>query len=87
MAGDLNSDNRLDLILTSPVADSVFILLGHATDLFRRDLDIPVRSSPTFIAIEDFNLDGLADLAITTETPNVFILLNRLRPDLTECRP
>jgi hypothetical protein len=91
---DLNADGVLDLAVANNGAptsslsgDSVSILLGQtitnngavtATGAFGTQVAYAAGNAPTSIAVADFNVDGLADLAVSAETDNsVAILLGQ----------
>ena len=63
-AGDLNSDGRTDLVVSSPNTNQINVYLGTSSG-------IPTKSTltsvpgPTNVGIGDFNRDGKMDLAIT----------------------
>ena len=79
--GDLNGDNRMDIVATSTMhgnAQSSYaltILIGDGKGGFRRT-DATVRSAdPWFVAIGDLNRDGKADLVTTHWEKNQLTVL------------
>ncbi len=91
---DVNADGVLDLEVANNGAptdtltgDSVSILLGQtitnngtvtATGGFGTQVAYAAGNGPTSIAVADYNVDGLADLAVTAETDNsVAVLLGQ----------
>ncbi len=76
--GDLNGDGRLDLAIADLDAATVSILLGNGDGTFPATATniYGTGSSPYSVAIEDFNGDGKADLAVANSGSNsVSILL------------
>ncbi len=81
-SADFNGDNVLDLAVANngaPTAtnsgNSVSILLGKGDGTFGAATDFPAGNGPTSIAIADYNIDGLPDLAVTAQTDNAVALL------------
>jgi type II secretory pathway component GspD/PulD (secretin) len=81
-SADFNGDNILDLAVANngaPTAtnsgNSVSILLGNGNGTFGAATDFPAGNGPTSIAIADYNIDGLQDLAVTAQTDNAVALL------------
>lgn len=89
---DVNADGILDLAVanngpatTTLSGDSVSILLGQAvpngatgSGAFGTQVAYAAGNGPTSIAVADYNVDGLADLAVTAATDNsVAILLGQ----------
>ena len=79
--GDFNGDGILDLAVANNAADTVSILFGQsgtngkATGTFSTHTDFVAGAGPTSIAVADYNLDGVLDLAITDSTSNTISLL------------
>jgi hypothetical protein len=65
VAGDFNGDGILDLAVPH-LAGRVSILLGVGDGSFHSPLthDVSPDAKPLFLAVADFNLDGIHDLAI-----------------------
>ena len=77
-AGDFNGDGKPDLAVVNNGANSVSILLNNGNGTFPStpSYTYSVGSSPSAIAVGDFNGDGKLDLAIVDTTSNrVSILL------------
>jgi hypothetical protein len=77
-AGDFNGDGIADLAVTNEGANNVSILLGDGSGGFAQAPGSPVAAGnfPIFVAAEDFNGDGIADLAVANfGSNNVSILL------------
>jgi hypothetical protein len=74
--GDFNNDGDLDLavangnLLVVNAPNNVSILLGTGTGTFGPPSNISTGSTPTSIAVGDFNNDGDLDLAVANFTSN-----------------
>jgi Flp pilus assembly secretin CpaC len=79
--GDFNGDGVLDLAVANNTDDTVSILLGQlgstgtANGTFATHTDYEAGEGPTSIAVADYNLDGILDLAVTDSTSNTVSLL------------
>ena len=76
--GDFNRDGQLDLAVVNFDTDSVGILLGYDNGSFAGPLLLSTgdASSPIAVAVEDFNNDGLPDVAVAnygTSSIGVFL--------------
>ncbi len=76
--GDFNNDGLLDLAVANSEDNTVSILLGNGDGTFTAasGSPVPVGAFPFFLAVSDFNGDGLADLAVSNEgdsTVNVLL--------------
>jgi hypothetical protein len=77
VAGDFNLDGRPDLAVTSVGDDNVAILLGNGRGGFTEANSSPIKvgDAPESVAVGDFNLDGIPDLATANSgSDNVTIL-------------
>jgi hypothetical protein len=91
---DLNGDGKPDLAvangqcnLMTDMTDSVNILLGNGDGTFQPFVGYPTGADGVYVAAEDFNGDGLPDLAISNSKGNsISILLGNgdgtLRPHM-----
>ena len=64
--GDMNGDGVLDLVVPNTAENEdaqVSVLLGDGNGTFGAKTDYAVGSNPTFVALADFNSDGLLDVA------------------------
>jgi hypothetical protein len=76
--GDFNLDGKPDLAVANANSDSVTILLGNGSGGFTQAAasTVGAGTTPLSVAVADFNLDGLPDLAVVNARPNgVTILL------------
>ncbi len=79
LAGDLNNDGKLDLVVTNAGSETqmgnVTTLLGKGDGTFVQATQVPLAVSnagddgPNTMTLADFNLDGNLDLAVTLGTP------------------
>ena len=80
-ATDSNSQPILDLAVANNTDDTVSILFGQtasngtASGTFATRTDYEAGEGPTSIAVADYNLDGILDLAVTDSTSNTISLL------------
>ncbi len=88
--GDFNGDGIADLAIANFDPNNVSILLGNGNGTFREATGSPVAVgvNPDFVAIGDFNRDGIADLAVTDSgDATVSILLGNGSGGFTEVQP
>jgi hypothetical protein len=64
VAGDFNSDGKLDVAVTANGSASVLILLGQGNGTFAIPVAYAAGDQPHHILAADFNHDGILDLAI-----------------------
>ena len=75
--GDFNNDGKLDMAVTisTPIQGFVDVLTGNGDGTFQ-DLTTPqVDLKPNAIAVGDFNGDGNADLAVSSDSSNMVDVL------------
>jgi hypothetical protein len=83
--GDLNTDGRPDLAITSAESDVVSVFLGNGTGSFTRRIDYGTGHYPRYVAIGDLNSDGRPDLVVGNRSANtVSVLWNRSGPTPVE---
>ncbi len=77
VAGDFNSDGRLDLAVVNSGDGTVSILLGNGDGTYAEATPSPVTvgAQPRSIAIEDLNRDGIADLAVANGADDTVTIL------------
>ena len=75
--GDFNGDGILDLVVANRNSNAVSILLGNGSGGFSNATGSPVAvgSNPLWVAVGDFNGDGIADLATANLNNNNVSLL------------
>jgi hypothetical protein len=82
-AADFDRDGKLDLVIAD--FETVYVLQGHGDGTFQVPTktvgnvngigDLQENQSPSFVAVGDFNRDGIPDLAIALANDNVGIRL------------
>ncbi|NKE71591.1 hypothetical protein MNODULE_12655 [Nitrospiraceae bacterium HYJII51-Mn-bac16s-1-B09] len=80
-SGDFNGDTHLDLVVTNELINTISLLLGDGAGSFEAPTSFSVGSDafhrPVALASEDFNEDGILDLAVVNrESGTVSIFLN-----------
>lgn len=73
-SGDLSGNARADLAIVNQTDATVTVLLNNSDGTFAPGPNSPLAtaSTPTSIAIADFNQDGHADIAVTSADANTF---------------
>jgi hypothetical protein len=76
--GNFNNDTRLDLAVANPYGNNVGVLLGNGDGTFQAQttLSIGTGSTPSSIAVGDFNRDTRPDIAVAnygSNTVGVFL--------------
>jgi hypothetical protein len=66
-SADLNSDGRLDLVVTNGDAGAVGVLLGNGNGTFQSAVNYATGAAPNSIVPSDFNDDGKLDLAVVNQ--------------------
>jgi hypothetical protein len=74
---DVNADGILDLIVANDLESTIGVLLGDPAHpgQFLPPVAYAVGSRPTGITINDFNLDGVPDLAVTNQADDTISVL------------
>jgi hypothetical protein len=75
--GDFNGDGNQDLAVAAYGGKSVTILLGNGDGTFTDGayIQVPGYGNPYFVAVGDFNGDGIPDLAVTSWNTNSLTIL------------
>ena len=73
-AGDLNGDGDLDLVTANGTANSVSVLINNGDGTFAQHVDYPTGGGAVDVIVADFNLDGIMDLAVTTDASSLDLL-------------
>jgi hypothetical protein len=71
VAGDLDQDGHIDLVLANPGDDAVSVAFGDGDGRFVRGNDYHLIKRPSCLALADFNADGYLDVAATNLTKMV----------------
>ena len=75
ISGDVNNDQKLDLVVACGKSRSIAVLLGKGDGQFAAASSITVSDPPHEIALGDVNLDGKLDLAVATHDSYGVLLL------------
>ena len=78
IAGDLNNDHWLDIIVADSTSDNIIILLGTRNGTFAQPISYtdPTFSNPSGLVLGDINYDNKLDIVVTNfGTDNVGIIL------------
>jgi hypothetical protein len=87
--GDINGNGKSDIVVANYSSHSVSVLLnttttGGATPSFSAKTDFATGMQPYSIAVDDFNGDGLPDIAVANYSSMSFsVLLNTTSPGAT----
>jgi hypothetical protein len=74
--GDLNGDGKPDIIVTSPMVNSVSVLMNNGNGTFAPAQTYSVGGTPTAVAVGDFNRGGKLDIVTANANGTVSVLLN-----------
>jgi len=82
---DFNLDGRADVAiadntLSIPPRDFVYVLPGDGTGTFSGQTMIQIGVSPVAMAVDDFNRDGKADIAVALSAAGAAVTLNTTAP-------
>lgn len=67
LSGDINSDGYTDLIIASEFNNSIGLYLGSSDETFTLSELFTTKGNPMDLQLEDFNLDGNADIIYCTQ--------------------
>lgn len=73
--GDMNSDRRLDLVVTNSNENSLSLLLGNGDGSFALQQIWPTSAAPHGLKLADLNGDSKLDLVIACHSASVFDVL------------
>jgi hypothetical protein len=65
VAGDLNGDGKLDLVVLERSIDGLAVLMNEGDGTFAPAVSYPTTGDPTSVAVADLNGDGKLDLVVT----------------------
>jgi hypothetical protein len=87
--GDFNHDNVLDFATANLNSGNVSIRLGNGDGTFHPgpQAEIAIGIKPSAVAVGDFNHDNIPDLAVTTLTGTLHILIGNGNGTFTELNP
>ncbi len=78
LAGDLNSDFKMDLVVANYGSNTVSVLLGNGNGTFQISSNYAVGTNPRSVLIRDLDRDGKLDIAVANSgSASVTILQNR----------
>ena len=75
VAVDINDDDRADIISTDSSSDSISILLNQEDGIFKLIKQISTLPNPQAIADDDFDNDGIIDIAVSNWYATGFITI------------
>lgn len=75
VVADFNGDGKLDIAVTDPGSNCVYILLGNGDGTFGPPSTIATGNAPDALVTGDFNNDGKLDLAVANSGDNTVTLL------------
>ena len=71
--GDVNNDNKADLLATRNGMHVVTVLLGNGAGGFGTPVDYPTAPNPQTVALGDFNGDNKVDLAVADNSFSILL--------------
>jgi archaellum component FlaF (FlaF/FlaG flagellin family) len=74
---DLNNDGNLDLAVSGEIGPGngcIFLLFGNGDGTFEPATNVPLNAYSSFVAVGDFNGDGIPDL-LAADEPYISVLL------------
>jgi hypothetical protein len=77
VAGDLNADGRLDLVVGSREASSLGVLLGKDNGTFASGVTYAVEGNARALALGDFDGNGIVDIAAASRAGALSVLLGK----------
>jgi hypothetical protein len=75
VTGDINGDNKVDLIVADLNGAAVSVFAGQGNGSFSAAASFAVGQNPKSVALGDFNLDGKVDLVSANEGSNTVSIL------------
>jgi hypothetical protein len=74
--GDINKDNRLDIVVANRNASNVGVFLGQGNGSFSQQIKFStgVDSAPVALALDDLNNDTILDLAVTDHENDILLV-------------
>jgi Bacterial Ig-like domain (group 3)/FG-GAP-like repeat/Abnormal spindle-like microcephaly-assoc'd, ASPM-SPD-2-Hydin len=73
---DFNRDGKLDIASVGTLSNNLSVFLGNGNGTFTSPVTSPGLSPPCYgVAVADFNKDGIPDVAVSSETGTISILL------------
>ena len=75
VAGDINGDNKVDLVVADLNGAAVSVFAGQGNGSFSAAASFAVGQNPKSVALGDFNLDGKVDLVSANEGSNTVSIL------------
>lgn len=75
--GDFNHDGIPDIAVSDFSANALTILLGSGAGSFTAgwSLPLPMRGTTYYLSVGDFNLDGIPDLAVTSDEEGAYVVM------------
>lgn len=70
---DINGDNKLDLITTEVLGNTVSIYVGNGDGTFKARTTLGAGTNPGSLSVNDFDGDGKKDLLVLAGLPNILL--------------
>ena len=86
-AADIDEDNLIDILAVPRDQDEVWIFHGQEGGGFAAPLVLPTSFEASFLVVDDFDANGLADIAFANLSDDVTVLYQEENGSFTEAPP